>query len=884
MTSALYRRTFPVGVWWSGATIDLPNATSAGGTTTISPGDATGTTALLTNRQFGYLANNVREALWYFSVPAVQEDTQAVSAKLDAAGIRHVVGPTGRTGAVGTGVEAEFYDADPATWTQANADAIAAPIVANYQAHPSLLGYNLEDDVNSSTAHRDAVVLMAQAFQDADPDGRPAFFVHLFPENENLWDAYDCKVAFTYRYPCGKTAGGVDTPEGDFHRSTFAGVPNLGGGGNDWVDALRQWFAYVPSGAVVWLVLQTHNTTTGSAASQLRQPTDRELRAQFWIAVGEGVKGIWWFRGDNITADSTSDGVFDDGRRSALAVVSELSGRLTPAIRRILLGCARTTDAFTTTGGGSSGYPVNYASAYVSTLLHDDGTRYVVVCNRSTSAAAVTIASATLDGTLTNLEDGATIRVGGSRTLPALDGTVFRYDPDLGVPEVVPAFGYATVVAWWARHYANPASTNHIPVGDVQTHPAEVVVAAGELQAAIDASTGPTTFRLQAGNHPRVTIVGRSNLHFIANSPDSRPVCRGFDVFGSTYAQQYNTAGTDYGFPHHLITLKTAAALAAWRNPQEDLLWRGIDFQSDGTLVQYAFYQFDNGTWNNDHRWENVPLFLRNVKRVLIEDCTASGYLMGTPDSDPIVTGIQTTYNSTGTLPNTHPGLFCGNSGIENVVIRDCDLAGTTNASRGFPYPIFFDGARGCVFHDIRCTGKWSAGWLLLLTNGDFTFDQAYDGTLTEDDFRDARCNVASAWACDNTVYGQTAGHAIMGGNNLIADCTQNAPGGSLTYFVEFACKAPIASVTAQGKYYRSWHNVVDGCDITAGGATTFVRHDVDQGIVGSDPTHPYRSRVGITTVTDNHVAGSLGSWISTKAGATATVDTPHTESGNTTG
>ncbi len=890
MVHSLYRHVFPVGVWWSGATIDLLNDTGSG-TTSISPDDATGTIALLTNRQHGYKANHLTNPFWYFSVPAVQEDTQAVSAKLDAAGMPHVVGPWGRTGAVGTGIDAEYYQAAPSFWTDANADAIAGPIVANYQAHPTLLGYNLEDDVNSGTAHRSAVVTMAQAIQDADPNGRPAFFVHIFPNNENLWDAYDCKVALTYVYPCGYYSNGTETAEGDFMSFRVSDAPNVTGlPVPDWVDKLRWWFGYVPSGAHIWLILQTHRTSSTSNVS-LRTPTDRELRKQFWIAVGEGVKGIFWFPGDN-SGDIATSGLWDDSRRSGMAVASELSDRLTPAIRTILLKCERVSDLFATAGGGTSGLPNNYPSAYVSTLQHADGTYYVVVCNHKTSTASVTISSATLHGTLTNLEDGTVIRVDGSRSLPALDGTIFRFAADVGVPHKDPNFGQFTVKAWYdgtdgnGGHWANPDAANYIPVGDIQTHPREVVVAPGGLQAAIDASVDYTTFRLQAGVHPRVTMTGMGHRHFIADNPASPPTMRGIDIYGTSYATQYNDGSTLKGYPTHIKTLRTAAAVAAHRNPVRDIIFRDIDFVSDGSLVTWKWFLFDTGFWNHDHFSDNAAIGMRAVRDVLIERCSATGYVAGhlteTRTPGTFSSPPPSAFDTSGTDMYIH-GVFWGNAGIECITIRDVDIAGPQSV-RGYPYAIFFDGPRGCVFQDVRLTGKFASGDLLYLTNDDFTFDAEFDGSLDpEMDSRNAWCNVVDGWTSDKTGVGQSQGYAVAGGNNLFRDIELIYPSGTLTWMFEFTAKPSLQYLN--GHYYKNWGNTVEGCDVSSGSVTTFVRHDADQGAASPvSPTHPYRSRVGRTIVQNNHVAGSVTAWIADAAGATVLADTPNTESGNTTG
>ena len=899
--SAEYRRHFPVGVWWTGSTVNAANYDGSSGTTAISPGDATGTNYLLRDPQHGYIPSRLNYAMWGFSVPAVQEDTQAVSDKLDNAvpgPIWHVVTPTGRTGATGTGIHEEYYLADPSEWTEANAETIAAPIVTNYQDHPSLLAYAVEDDMAVTNLNKPwypAAVTMAQKMQDLDPYGRPAIFTHLFPNNGNLWDDYDCHLALTYRYPCGRHLDNTETAEGDFHRAQNPAIPDFGGGGNDWVDALRQWFQYVPKDAFIWLVLQTHSTI-GTSVSTLRQPTDRELRTQFWIAVGEGVKGLWWFRGD-LATDSLTVGLFDITRQSALAVVRELSARLTPKIRKILLRCEINKDAsgnvvdlFTTSGGGSTGYPVNYGSAYKSTLVHADGRYFVVVCNHSTSTATVTINSATKVGRLRNLENGEEIRVGGTWSLPALDGTIFEYVPDQGVPHKEPDYRQFSVENWWGvddgGHWANPASSNFVPYGAIQTWPREEVVAPGNLQAAVEAEPSYTTFRLQAGTHPRVSYVFPGQHHFIPDDPLNPPDWHGLDVFGSTYAQQYNNGTATFGLPHHLKVLKTAEAMRAWKNPPRGLLIRGINFVSNGDLVNWEFYQFDNGLWNHDHFWTNAAVGMRLMSDWLIESCTANGYVAGhltETRTPPFADPAPSAFDTSGTNMS-HPGVFWGNGGITGGVIRDTVINGPPG-TRAFPHPIFFDGARGCVWEGITLTGKW-LGDVLFLTNDDYTFDSGFDGWFDKGmDTREAWCNVAANWDVSKAGIGQTnGGYSIAGGNNLIRNIDITGLSGTLAWVVEVTTKP--CQQHSRGLYYLDYGNVIDNVSLSGAGCTTFLRIDPQQGIGsnGAEPTatSAVRSRTGYHTI-KNCSAPAVTNWVQ-DVGTTVAADGGTTQSNNVIG
>lgn len=424
---ATWETHFPVGALLAmGAATTLPDA----GPTQCN--NVAGLTTHLTHPNHGLLANGLPYVLIYLGSPyfhAVMQDLPSVLEANGAFAFFQVMGR--RTASSALGLTQEFTTNSGVANTRAVADPLIATVVADLGDQPSVLGYLLDDDASLISAPDKARRnhTLTRSFQAQDPQGRPASAMWRDTGYREL--GCDARLVFTYEYACGHYANGTPTAEGDFHRATLDTITGLPGA--DWVDAIRHRVALLPPGARHLWCLQAHYTNTGVQSTRLRQPTDRELRKQFWTLIGEGATGLFWF---TFTDFDPGGGVGPKpmlgARASALAVAKELSDRLTPQLRSRLLGCAAQGYAtmFAASGGGTSGLPVDYPAAYVGELLHHDGARYVVVVNHATAPAGVVLSHPTLTGWLVSEETGARYRLGADAVpLGALDGTILRYDP-----------------------------------------------------------------------------------------------------------------------------------------------------------------------------------------------------------------------------------------------------------------------------------------------------------------------------------------------------------------------------------------------------------------------------------------------------------------------
>jgi hypothetical protein len=172
----------------------------------------------------------------------------------------------------------------------------------------------------------------------------------------------------------------------------------------------------------LWVIMQAHGATqseesTASGATPLREPTIEEIRLQHWLAVGEGVKGIFWFAYDSEqfwTGLRDNPGLFGE--------VTNLAKRTRP-LANLLGQLRKVDDQFSVAAAGGLG---EYRRPYASTLEASDGTLYLVIANRSCAPATLTITSRSASGQLRDLEHDAVYDFGSAFPLGGGDGQIFQ--------------------------------------------------------------------------------------------------------------------------------------------------------------------------------------------------------------------------------------------------------------------------------------------------------------------------------------------------------------------------------------------------------------------------------------------------------------------------
>ncbi|MGE3910874.1 MAG: hypothetical protein AB7K36_16070, partial [Chloroflexota bacterium] len=296
----------------------------------------------------------------------------------------------------------QWYNVPSATTIQ-QARSVVYPLADLVKNHPSLKGYNTADEPHLEMT--DKVRLVNQAFKERDPARRAAPLVIGINRGEQIFAASQSDMLLADVYPVG-----ADNPSCNFMMTGF-GYPTF-----TFADYVRRLSVNRPADKPLWLVLQTHNVGTGGAYS-LRQPSVSEVRAQHWMALGEGATGIFWY------AYSSQQGW--TGLRDNPALFNEIGvqARRTAPLRSLLLGLHRVDDQFIVSGA---------PGAYISTLASADGTRnYVTVVNTSNCSgpANISVLSPTLSGQLRDVETDELHDLGVPMSFAPGDGKIFELVP-----------------------------------------------------------------------------------------------------------------------------------------------------------------------------------------------------------------------------------------------------------------------------------------------------------------------------------------------------------------------------------------------------------------------------------------------------------------------
>ncbi len=283
---------------------------------------------------------------------------------------------------------------------------VIRPLVTAVAGHSSLKGTYLVDEPGLNLATK--VALGAQAFRQLDP-GRPLFPVLIGVNVVGpLFQASNADAMVIDVYPFGST-----NAIGDFTMTGF-GYSNL-----DMVQYIRTVTSTRPATKPLWIILQTHSFGTPGQPYTLRTPTPSEVRAEHWLALGEGAHGIFWFI---YSSEQGWTGLKDNP--TLFNVVSSLAQRVSP-LRPALASTYKTADGFTATYAPSPGVPTPSATPYASTLT--DGTNtYVVVVNMDCVNGQNLSISSTLSGSLQSLESGQVYALNTPIYFQPGDGTIFK--------------------------------------------------------------------------------------------------------------------------------------------------------------------------------------------------------------------------------------------------------------------------------------------------------------------------------------------------------------------------------------------------------------------------------------------------------------------------
>jgi hypothetical protein len=294
---------------------------------------------------------------------------------------------------------------EPVSATIDTARQVITPLVEQIRARSSLRGYLVADEPRLDALQK--VTLMTQAFHELDPSRIAMPILTGTDRVGPIFAAAHPDVMLLPIYPVG-----YDNPIGDFSMTGF-GYSSL-----DFVSYVRAVTDGKPAGIPFWTILQTHSLGNGGRFS-LREPVPAEVRAQNWLAIGEGATGFIWF---TYSSEQGWTGLHDNP--SLLATITALNRRIDP-LRSTLLQLHRGPDRFGANGG---------SRPYVSSLVsRDAATNYVVAVNQDClQPQTFAISSPTLSGRLCDLETGRSYPLDSPIAFAPGDGKLFEFVEDFG--------------------------------------------------------------------------------------------------------------------------------------------------------------------------------------------------------------------------------------------------------------------------------------------------------------------------------------------------------------------------------------------------------------------------------------------------------------------
>lgn len=316
--------------------------------------------------------------------------------------------------------------------------------------------------------------------------------------------------------------------------------------------------------------------------------------------------------------------------------------------------------------------------------------------------------------------------------LGALLAPIHAAEPIVGVPHLVITDFNQSAETWWQAHPFNPDSPNYNPVIKSPDPQVKIGDYGNDIQKAIDALGKGGTIHFPAGTYPgRFRIVGKGNLHFIADEPGKVIFTGSGGIYGNETAQHYRD------FVPSVRVQQNKADVEAYLNPPA----RNIYFQGI--------------TWDGGNRARSA-FDCSAVCDVVWENCTFQNY---------------NAYDD-----SFHGGLLNGNSGLTNIWLIKCHMVGRT------PFVVYWDGIFGGGLIGCTIENGFKRGGPLYLCNDDFTYDANHNGKLEMSERHTAQ--YAVVYGCTIKSESSSPAGNITGRNCLIAKNKVTVPlRRSLVYF-----------------------------------------------------------------------------------------------------
>ena len=295
-----------------------------------------------------------------------------------------------------------WYNNDAIALTVEEAKSVARTVVDVWGSHPSMKGVYTIDE--PSWDKMEKTRLMNQAFQELRPGWLVAPVLANGSKTPFMFDQTNPNLLLINPYP-------------------VRGDTTVGSWFSDFVADIRDRARTRPPGMPMWTILQAHGSANpANSGAAVRRPAPEEIRAQHWLALGEGSSGIFWFiyKTQQWWLGLEDNPALMDEIRS-LAARTERFGAILPRLSKI-------GDEFRAVSEGSAPYSSTLASPY--------GTIYVIAHNGDPFAARLLeLHSARFGGALEDLETGRFYGVGHPIPFRKADGRIFRFHEDIQVED-----------------------------------------------------------------------------------------------------------------------------------------------------------------------------------------------------------------------------------------------------------------------------------------------------------------------------------------------------------------------------------------------------------------------------------------------------------------
>jgi len=755
--------------------------------------------------------------------------------------------------------------------TQAEADAIVSSIVSAIGGYSRLKAWYLTDEGYTQQIER--LKKLKIAFDQFDGT-RPVFAVQIgigrgdvigqqVPLERHVYDIYPV---------------GVASNQFDFTMRPF-GYTNY-----DFLSYLQAMITNSGTNLIttpMWTILQAHDAQFSNPSDptlfSMRRPSQAELKAQMFMALGAGSSGYFFFAWPTRQVGPFGSWTGLEDLPAEWYTIGTMFNRF-----------ASMADELSEFYPAANQAEFDAGSHHHRVLTDTTDRKFLMVTNLTAAAQDITITGTA--GVLRNLEDNeAVIGVGATIHLQPGDGRVYRWAENNntlptghnGVPTFTIPDYTMSVKDWWAAHPYNPESPAYNPTINIPPGAVEVDV---DVEYAGNLGTAFETIRSTLGvDDPVVFWLGNNTYN-------------GTGVFPSGSTGRNKNYAMFWAKPGTAPVIQDLLRPIPINQARDYTTWAAMNRNNQDTNIDYP-----------DQPGVKIPT------RIFIRDYRLKGWhfkgitfyalgAIGTPQN------TQNVYHSScqdfvydncifqnvshqPTPPNfEHPANVTGNAILYNIWLRNCrfmgnkpDRTGGTNDLKPWA-GVYLDGLHGggtinCVWDE---DANYTKEALLYLTNDDFSRDYNLDHSIGKSEWRIAQYVVSYG---DKSAAGEK--HMNITGSDWLVDRYERL-GTSIPSYAGIVHTNSKSNDVDNRPDVQKWQYAYTGGFVrrsyvrNMGGSTYLVRQTATPALANQNPP-AIDPVIGRVTIEDNIVDDAgFSRWLLNE-GLTQNILTPNTLTNNLT-